>query len=203
MDRRSWLQLIGVLSAARAGYGQQAPAPPPQKVTREQVTAALQLLGLQFSDAEITTMLPGVNRALAGFEALRKVDVPLDTEPAFSFHPGLAGRKSAAGAARFRPTVKKAPAAGGLANLREEYRRYFSNDIIEDQIAVAYELAEKYRTTPSAILLAYITSHDISAVALAGFSNLAQAKDTLDNTDITLTPEELSRLGWMERQSVR
>jgi hypothetical protein len=113
MDRRSWLQLIGVLSAARAGYGQQAPAAPPQRVTREQVAAALQLLGLPFSEAEIKTMLPGVNRALAGFEALRKVDIPLDTEPAFSFHPGLAGRNSAAGPARFRPTVRKAPAAPG------------------------------------------------------------------------------------------
>jgi Asp-tRNA(Asn)/Glu-tRNA(Gln) amidotransferase A subunit family amidase len=112
MDRRSWLQLIGVLSAARAGYGQQGPAAPPQKVTAEQVASALRLLDLQFSEAEIKTMLPGVNRALAGFEALRKVEVPLDTEPAFSFHPGLPGRQAGSGAARFRPTVKKAPAAG-------------------------------------------------------------------------------------------
>lgn len=99
-----------------------------------------------------------------------------------------------------RGVFRKAPTAGGLANLSEEYRRYFTNDMIEDQIAFAYELAEKYHTTPSAILLAYITSHDVPSVALVGFSNLAQAKDTLDNTDITLTPEELNRLGWLERQ---
>ena len=99
-----------------------------------------------------------------------------------------------------RGVFRKAPAAGGLARLDEEYRRYFSNDIIEGQIAYTYELAEKYHTTPSAILLAYITSHDVPSVALAGFSNPAQAKDTLDNTDITLTPEELSRLGWIEIQ---
>ncbi len=99
-----------------------------------------------------------------------------------------------------RGVFRKAPAAGGVARLDEEYRRYFSNDMIEDQIAVAYELAEKYHTTPSSILLAYITSHDVPSVALAGFSNIGQAKDTLDSTDITLTTEELNRLGWIERQ---
>jgi len=94
----------------------------------------------------------------------------------------------------------KAPAAGGISHLDEEHRRYFGNSIIEGQIAVAQELAEQYRTTVSAILLAYITSHDVPSVALAGFSRLAQAQDSLDNSDIVLTPEELNRLGWMEIQ---
>ena len=101
-----------------------------------------------------------------------------------------------------RGVFRKAPAAGGLANLDETYRRYFSNDIIEDQITYAYELAEQYRTTPSAILLAYITSHDIASVSLAGFSTLQQAADSLDNADITLTPDELNRFGWLEREMV-
>ncbi len=99
-----------------------------------------------------------------------------------------------------RGVFVKAPAAGGLSRLSEEYRRYFSNTIIDGQIAYAHKLAEKYRTTPSSILLAYINSHDAASVALAGFSSLAQAKDSLDNTDIALTPEELGRLGWMELQ---
>ncbi len=97
-----------------------------------------------------------------------------------------------------RGLFRKAPALGGLSRLGEEYRRYFTNDIIEGQIAYAHELAGKYGTTPAAILLAYINSHDIPAVALAGFSSLAQAKDSLDNVDIALAPEELNRLGWME-----
>ncbi len=99
-----------------------------------------------------------------------------------------------------RGVFVKAPAAGGLANLNEEYRRYFSNAIIEGQIAVAQELAEKYRTTVSAVLLAYINSHDVPSVALAGFSKLSQAQDSLDNPDIALAPEELNRLGWLEIQ---
>jgi aryl-alcohol dehydrogenase-like predicted oxidoreductase len=47
-------------------------------------------------------------------------------------------------------------------------------------------------------LLAYIYAQRVPSVALAGFSNVAQAKDSLDNVDIDLTPEEWSRLGWLE-----
>jgi len=148
MDRRTWFQLIGILTAARAGLAQpQGPPatpqkitkdpvarpsgrgsgagtpPTPQKVTKDQVAAALKLLGLEFTGAQIDMLLPDVNRSLAGYEALRKVDVPLDTEPAFSFHPGLAGRQAGKGPARFRPALGKAPAgktwksAGDLAFL--------------------------------------------------------------------------------------
>jgi len=78
------------------------------RVSKDQVVAALKLLGLEFRDAELEMMLPGVNRALAGYEALRKVDVPLDTEPAFAFHPGLPGRVPGKGPARFETTIAKA-----------------------------------------------------------------------------------------------
>ena len=112
MDRRTWLQLMSVLITARTGVAQQQGAPPaPSGVTKEQITAALKLLGLEFPDPQIEMMLRDVNRSLAGYEALRKVDVPLDTEPAFSFHPGLPGRQPARGPARFLPTLPKAPAA--------------------------------------------------------------------------------------------
>src|ERR1019366_1100484 len=116
MDRRTWLQLIGILSVARTGFSQapQTQQPPaPMRVSKDQVVAALKLLGLEFQDAELDMMLPGVNRALATYEALRKIDVPLDTEPAFTFHPGLPGRVPGKGPARFETTIAKA--AGGRA----------------------------------------------------------------------------------------
>ena len=92
MDRRTWFQLIGVLAAARTAWPNRRAAPAtPQKISKDQVAAALTLLGLEFTGAQIDMLLPDVNRSLAGYEALRKVDVPLDTEPAFSFHPGLGG----------------------------------------------------------------------------------------------------------------
>src|ERR1035438_4819366 len=100
MDRRTWMQLIGVLAAARPALTQTQPpattTPPPPtpqppagrggpprplRVTREQVQAALKLLGLEFQDAEIDMMLRNVDNALSSYEAVRKIDIPLDTEP--------------------------------------------------------------------------------------------------------------------------
>ena len=74
-------------------------------ITKEQVTAALQLLGVEFQDSEIDLMLRPVNRALHNYETLRKIDVPYGTEPAFSFQPGLHGRKPEAGPRRFVTTI--------------------------------------------------------------------------------------------------
>jgi len=122
MDRRTWLQLIGILSAARTGFSQapQAPQPPaPLRVSKDQVAAALKLLGLEFQDAELDMMLPGVNRALTAYETLRKVDVPLDTEPAFTFHAGLPGRVPGKGPARFETTIAKSAAGKAPANLED------------------------------------------------------------------------------------
>jgi hypothetical protein len=79
MDRRTWFQLISILAAARPGYAQQRgqqPGPkgaPPMRVTKDQVTAALKLLGLEFQDAEIDQMLRRVNGSLFSFEAVRKI----------------------------------------------------------------------------------------------------------------------------------
>ena len=93
MDRRTWFQLIGILSTVREANSQQRPAgasggqqpQQPLRVTKDQVAAALKLLGLEFQDAEMESMLRGVNQALGNYESLRKLDIPLDTEPAFSF----------------------------------------------------------------------------------------------------------------------
>ncbi len=81
------------------------------RVTRDQVAAALKLIGLEFQDAEIEMMLRPVNRALYNYEALRKIDVPYGTEPAFTFQPGLPGRKPETGPRRFLPTTRRTRAA--------------------------------------------------------------------------------------------
>src|SRR5947199_5502169 len=137
MDRRTWLQLLTRLSAERTGYSQQrgGTTPPaaagavgggraqqqqqPMRVTKEQVTAALALLGLQFQDAEIDLMLRRVNTSLFNYEALRKIDVPLGIEPAFAFHPGLPNRTPLKGPQRFDTTIAKGAAAKPPANLED------------------------------------------------------------------------------------
>ena len=143
MDRRTWLQLITILATASEAYPQQrggATTPPgtppaagagrggrgqggfqnqPMRVTKEQVSGALKLMGLEFQDSEIEMMLRGVNQALYSYEALRKADVPLDIEPAFSFHPGLPDRQPIKGPQRFETTIPKVSAAKAPANLEE------------------------------------------------------------------------------------
>jgi Asp-tRNA(Asn)/Glu-tRNA(Gln) amidotransferase A subunit family amidase len=59
---------------------------------------------LEFTGPQLDMMLPVVNRAGTAFERLRAAPVPLDTEPAFTFHPGLPGRQPAPGKPRFQPT---------------------------------------------------------------------------------------------------
>src|ERR1035438_4648417 len=126
MDRRSWLQLITILTAAREGQAQQrggrgesAVQNPPMRVAKEQVIGALKLIGLEFQDAELEMMMRGVNQALSSYEALRKADVPMDTEPAFAFHPGLPDRQPVKGPQRFETTIAKAPVTKAPANLED------------------------------------------------------------------------------------
>src|SRR5579872_422709 len=138
MDRRTWMQLITILATAREGFSQPPTTPPtttpqppaggrgggrgpqrPLRVNREQVQAALKLLGLEFQDAEIDMMLRNVDNALSSYEAVRKIDVPLDTEPSFAFHPGLADRTPIKGPQRFETTVAKTGTAKAPSNLEE------------------------------------------------------------------------------------
>ena len=53
---------------------------------------AEKLIGIELTDAQEAMALGGVNRNLDSYEAIRKIDVPLDTEPAIAFHPTRAER---------------------------------------------------------------------------------------------------------------
>jgi Asp-tRNA(Asn)/Glu-tRNA(Gln) amidotransferase A subunit family amidase len=118
MERRTWLQLLGLLSTATStaapqqppagagrGGGQGQGQGQPMRVKKEQVVGALALLGLEFQDAEIDMMMRRVNGSLASYENLRKIDVPYGTEPAFGFVPGLPNRKQIRGPQRFTTTI--------------------------------------------------------------------------------------------------
>ena len=110
-----------MLSAARPAFpqGRGGQAQQPMRITREQVSAALVLLGLQFQDAEIDMMQRRVNQALGTYEALRKVDVPYGTEPAFVFVPGIADRVPAKGPAHFTTSIARARHAHPPKDLEE------------------------------------------------------------------------------------
>ncbi|HKE05701.1 MAG TPA: hypothetical protein VKE91_16730, partial [Blastocatellia bacterium] len=106
IDRRSFVKLLpaaGIAGAAMTNLdatpgaaiasAQQAQSQTAQKVTKETLHAAEQLIGVELTDAQEAMALSGVNRNLASYESLRKIDVPLDTEPAIAFHPALPGKK--------------------------------------------------------------------------------------------------------------
>ncbi len=54
---------------------------------------AEKLIGIELTDAQEAMALQNVSTNLDRYETLRKIDVPLDTEPATWFHPALPGRK--------------------------------------------------------------------------------------------------------------
>src|SRR5216684_687548 len=124
LDRRDWMRLVAVLSVA-APAAAQAPAPAaqlgqrpnvPQRVSKENLHHALKLIGLDFTEEHETMMLPGLNRALNGYEELRKIEVPLDTEPATRFYPTKAQVK----AAKFTPTQERPRAFSSIEDLAFE-----------------------------------------------------------------------------------
>ena len=99
LDRRSFVRLLpaGVLAAyvehPVEAAQQQPPAQQPQKITKEMLHTSEALIGIELTDAQESMALQGVNQNLARYETLRKIDIPLDTEPAFAFHPALPGKK--------------------------------------------------------------------------------------------------------------
>jgi Asp-tRNA(Asn)/Glu-tRNA(Gln) amidotransferase A subunit family amidase len=94
--------------AQQPGQGRGRGAAVPQRVSKEMAVAALAALGLEFTDAQVEMLLPAVNRTLASYEQLRKIDVPLDTPPALLFSPLLPGHPVPQGKSTYRPP--KAPA---------------------------------------------------------------------------------------------
>jgi Asp-tRNA(Asn)/Glu-tRNA(Gln) amidotransferase A subunit family amidase len=126
LRRRTWLKLMATLAAMPAAEAQSALPNPPaqsappiatQRVTTEMVMAALATMGLSFTDGQLDMMMPAVNQSLVRYEQLRKLDIPLDTPPAVSFSPVLAGFTLPHRSSVFRPG--KAPALVRFAKPEE------------------------------------------------------------------------------------
>lgn len=78
-----------------------SPTPPP-RITKEMLQQAEKLIGIEFTDAQEAMALGGVNRNLDSYETIRKIDIPLDTEPAIAFHPARARKALYAPRTKFR-----------------------------------------------------------------------------------------------------
>lgn len=98
MNRRSFVKTLPAAGAASlaltsAEAEAQPPQQPPGKITKEMLHNAEQLIGIDLTDAQEAMALQTVNRNLTQYEALRKINVPLDTPLATSFHPALPEKK--------------------------------------------------------------------------------------------------------------
>ncbi len=145
LDRRTFVKLLptaGLAGASLTGadYGnvltqQQGQPQVPQKVTKEMMRAAEQLIGIELTDAQESMALQGVNRNLQSYENLRKIDVPLDTEPATAFHPALPGKK---------PSTVRKPRTAKQGIRKIDLPKY--NSIEDLAFCTVTQLAELVRT---------------------------------------------------------
>jgi Asp-tRNA(Asn)/Glu-tRNA(Gln) amidotransferase A subunit family amidase len=97
---------------ATPGTGRQGRGGPqqPLRIKKESLHCAEELIGVELTSAQEDMALPGVDRNLTSYENLRKINVPLDTDPAVWFHPAYGGRKLPKITSGFVPTVTKPPA---------------------------------------------------------------------------------------------
>jgi Asp-tRNA(Asn)/Glu-tRNA(Gln) amidotransferase A subunit family amidase len=119
LDRRSFVKVLPALGAAGLAASKlslpalaqtptptpsasPSPSPAPLRITKDMLHQAEKLIGIEFTDAEEAMALAGVNRNLDSYETVRKIDVPLDTEPAIAFHPARAGKQLYGAKNKFR-----------------------------------------------------------------------------------------------------
>ncbi|MFN0088504.1 MAG: amidase [Blastocatellia bacterium] len=145
IDRRAFVKLLPAAGAAASlemtGLAQAQPqaAQGAQRITKEMLHTAEQLIGIELTDAQEAMALPGVNRNLGSYEALRKIEVPLDTEPATAFHPAPPGRLK-----HYRERAKASKAAGEPQRRAVAARKF--TEIEELAFAPLTELASLIRT---------------------------------------------------------
>jgi Asp-tRNA(Asn)/Glu-tRNA(Gln) amidotransferase A subunit family amidase len=90
--RRRFLKAVPAAMAGSLAVPALARQERPPRISKETLDCGEKIFGVDFSDAEEEQALAGVNRNLETYETLRKIEVPLDTEPAVTFRPSLPGR---------------------------------------------------------------------------------------------------------------
>jgi Asp-tRNA(Asn)/Glu-tRNA(Gln) amidotransferase A subunit family amidase len=123
VNRREFVKLLpagaaGLAATPAESRAQQAAAPQEaRKVTKDALRAAQQLIGVEFTDAQMEMALPGVNQNLDRYETLRKIDIPLDTEPAFTFRPAPPGKRFNVKPVKLKPSKVTPPKFSSVEEL--------------------------------------------------------------------------------------
>ena len=138
---------VAVPAAVRA---QRGGAATPPKFGTDVLKCAEQIDGLQFTDAEEAMAVGGAGRNLDSYEELRKLNIPLDTEPAITFRP-YRGQTQTAPASRSpnntRLAVAKPPRVPVSAAL---------DDLAFEPVTVLASLIESRRLTSTDLTNMYL-----------------------------------------------
>jgi len=123
--RRRFLKTVPAAVAAGLAaptFAQQQPETP-GPINQATLDCAEKIFGVDFTEAEEEMAVRNANRNLASYEQLRKLDIPLDTEPAITFRPYLPGRAPsghAAPGARLRLSSPSLPSFSSIEDLAFE-----------------------------------------------------------------------------------
>ena len=94
-----------------------SPSPTPLRVTRDMLRQAEKLIGIELTEAQEAMALPNANTNLERYETLRKIEIPLDTEPATLFHPTLPGKNYSVKGGGFKLSKTEVPQFGSVDDL--------------------------------------------------------------------------------------
>jgi len=136
---------VAIPAAVRAQRG--AGAAPP-KFGKDVLKCAEQIDGLQFTDDEEEMAVGGVSRNLDSYDELRKLNIPLDTEPAVTFRPYLPGKQPAGRSTRNAKLAIAKPARAQTAGNLE--------DLAFEPITVLASLLESRRVTSTDLTNMYL-----------------------------------------------
>jgi len=133
VDRRTFVKLVPAFGAAavvaphlnissalaQGPSPTPSPTPAPLRVSKEMLRQAEKLIGIELTDAEEAMALQNVSTNLDRYETLRKIEVPLDTEPATLFHPALPGKKFNLKSTKFKLSKTAAPVLSSPGSLED------------------------------------------------------------------------------------
>jgi Asp-tRNA(Asn)/Glu-tRNA(Gln) amidotransferase A subunit family amidase len=152
MGRRRFIRAVPAAVAATVSLpamvrAQRGGGAPP-KFGKDALKCAEQIDGLHFTDAEEELAVGGASRNLDSYEELRKLDVPLDTEPAMTFRPYPPGKQPAGKSTRnAKLTVGRAPRLQVSSNLE---------DLAFEPVTVLASLIESRKVSSSDLTTLYL-----------------------------------------------
>jgi Asp-tRNA(Asn)/Glu-tRNA(Gln) amidotransferase A subunit family amidase len=151
-SRRRFLKTIpaavaGAATLPKAGFAQGRGNAAP-KFGADVLKCSEQAAGLHFAEAEEEAALNGASRNLDSYEELRKLDIPLNTEPAVTFRPYLPGRQPAGRSTRNAKLAVARPRSVQVGSALE--------DLAFEPVSTLSALIESRKITSTALTQMYL-----------------------------------------------